>query len=183
MVPNNSDKLYLDPIEELDDTLEHVWRVLCHYYDTGGEVPSVPLLFYGADVAIPEQAAETVIANMLTDLVECIGRFSPWYTKPARAFGLSTIRDTRTKCIRWVLAPEAIQKWEELIVALAAAIQRNCGLIQAMLYVESLMMVTPYQDECMTASCCCLPSHTIMVNRSVLEKVEIYCNVCKQPFA
>lgn len=182
MVPKNSERLYLDPIEELDETLEHIWRTLCDYYDVSGELPDIRSLFNDADVAMPEQAAEMVIANMLTDMISCIGRFSPWYTKPARAFGLSAIRDIRTKCIRWVLAPEAVQKWEDLIEPLTASIRQNSGLIQAMLYVERLMDDAPHRDECVTATCGCLPPHTIRVNKAVLDKMDIYCNVCKLPF-
>lgn len=183
MVPNNSEKLYLDPIEELDDTLDHTWRMLCDYYDGGGELPDIQALFCGADIAIPEQAAEIVIANMLTDIIDSIGRFSPWYTKPARAFGLRAIRDMKTKCIRWVLAPEAIQKWEELIEPLADSIRQNSGVIQAMLYVESLMNDAPHQDECVTARCNCHPPHIIRLKKTALDGMEIYCNVCKYPFA
>ena len=183
MVPNNSQKLYIDPIEELDETLEHTWRVLCEYYDISGELPGVQCLFKGADISVPVQAAETVVANMITDIVGNIGRFSPWYTKPARAFGLSAIRDLKTNCLRWVLAPEAIQKWEEeLIKPLAGLIHQNNGLIHAMLYVESLMGDESQQNECVTASCSCLPPNTIRVNKSVLDRMEIYCNVCKLPF-
>ena len=183
MVPNNTEKLYLDPIEELDETLEHTWRTLCDYFDAGGELPDVQTLFNGADVTMPGQAAEMVIANMLLDMVECISRFSPWYTKPARTFGLSAIRDIKTNCIRWVLAPEAAQKWEDLIEPLAESIRQNSGLIQAMLYVESLMGGASHDDECVTATCSCLPPNAIRVNKSVMEKMEIYCNVCKLPFA
>jgi len=182
MVPNKSEKLYLDPIEKLDDALEHTWRTLCDYYDVGDEIPGIQSLFNGADVTIPKQAAKIVIANMLTEVVGSIGRFSPWYTKPARVFGLSAIRDMKTKCIRWVLAPEATQKWEEVIELLADLINQNNGLIQAMLYVESLMGSASHQDECVTALCRCLPPHAIKVNKSVLDKMEIFCNICKLPF-
>lgn len=183
MVPKNSEKLYLDPIEELDEALEHTWWTLCDYYDAGGELPDVQSLFDGADFTISTQAAEIVIANMLTEIVDSVGRFSAWYTKPARAFGLNAIRDIKKKYIRWVLAPEATQKWEVLIESLAGSIRQNSGLIQAILYVESLMDSAPPRDESTTARCRCLPHHTIRLNKSVLEKMEIYCNVCKQPFA
>lgn len=182
MVPNNSDKLYLDPIEELDDSLEHTWQTLCDYFDVGGELPEILCLFNGVNVTMPQQAAEIVVANMLTDMIGNIGRFSPWYIKPARAFGLNAIRDMQTNCIRWLLAPEAIQKWEDVIGVLAELIQRNSGLIQAMLYVEKLMGDAQDEDECVTARCRCLPPHTIRVNKIVLEKMEVYCNVCKYPF-
>jgi len=182
MVPNNFEKLYLDPIDELDEGLDYTWRILCDYYDVDGELPDIQVLFDGTDTTMSNEAAEIVIANMLIEIVGNIGRFSPWYTKPARAFGLSTIREAKTKCIRWILAPEAIQKWQMLITSLADSIYQNSGLIQAMLYVENLMGGISNQDDCMIASCSCLPSHTIRVKKSVLDKMEIYCNVCKQPF-
>jgi len=182
MVPNNFEKLYLDPIEELDECLDHTWRVLCDHFDADGELADIQVLFDGTDTTMPNKAAEIIIANMLIEIVGNIGRFSPWYTKPARAFGLSTIRDIKTNCIRWILAPEAIQKWQTLITPLAGSIYQNSGLIQAMLYVENLMGGAPNQDDCRIASCSCLPSHTIRVKKSVLDKMEIYCNVCKQPF-
>lgn len=183
MALNHSDKVFLDPIEELDETLNHTWRTLCGYYDADGELPDVQSLFSGTDIAISRQAAEIAIANMLMDIVDRIGRFSPWYTKPARVFGLCAVHTMRTQCLRWVLAPEAVQKWEELIVPLAASIRQNSGLIQAMLYVESLTSGERCQDEYVNARCRCLPSHSIKVNRSILEEIEIYCNVCKKPFA
>jgi hypothetical protein len=183
MVPNNFEKLYLDPIEELDDILDHTWRTLCDYYDAGGELPDIQSLFYRADVTTPGQAAEIVIANMLLEVVDGISRFSPWYTKPARAFGLRAIRETITKCTRWRLAPEAIQKWQALIEPLADSIRQNSGAIQAMLYVESLMGSLHYQDECVTARCNCQPPHIIRLKKSALDGMKIYCSVCGQPFA
>ncbi len=183
MVPKHFEKLYIDPIEELDETLEHTWRTLCDYYDSGGELPDIQHLFDGAEITSPEKAAEIVLANMLMDVIEYISRFSPWYIKPARSFGLCAIRDAKTNCIRWILAPEAIQKWQTLIEPLAASIRQNSGLIQAVLYVENLMKSGSSQDECVTARCDCLPPHTIQIKKSALDRMEIYCNVCKQPFA
>lgn len=183
MVPEIQKTLFLDPIEELDENLAQAWRVLGDYFDASGEMPGVLFLFEGVDIRMPDHAAEMVIANMLTDLIELISRFSPWYTRPARAFGLCTIRDMKSNCIRWVLAPEAVQKWESLILPLADSIERNSGFIQAMLYVERLMADESEREGCVTAQCSCLPPHTIQVNKTVLDKMEIYCNVCKLPFS
>ena len=111
MGPITSEQISIDPTEVLEETLEHTWRTLCAYYDAGGELPEMRALLDGADVTIPRQAAEIALANMLVDLVESISRFSPWYTKPARAFGIQIVRDAVTKRVRFVLAPEALQQW------------------------------------------------------------------------
>ena len=181
MAAKTSEKFYLDPIDELDDVLDDTWRTLCHYFDAGGELPDIRSLFMEAELANPRRATETVIANMLFDLAESICRFSPWYTKPSRAFGFSVIRDFKTKSVRCMLAPEAAQKWEALIEPLAASIRKNLGVIQAMLYVEN-MVGDDRANECVTAKCGCFPPHTIKVNKTALEKMEIYCSVCKLPF-
>jgi hypothetical protein len=183
MIPKKPEKLFIDPADELDETLEHTWRTLCDYYDSSGELPQMQTLFEGTDVTMPRQAAETVIANMLFDLAEDIHRFSPWYTKPPRTFGISVARDIMMNSVRCLLAPEAIQKWGILIEPLAISIRQNIGFIQAALYVGILMGDMSCSDDVITASCSCLPPHIIRANKSGLDKMEICCNNCKQPFA
>jgi len=46
MVPNNFEKLYLDPIDELDEGLDYTWRMLCDYYDVDGELPEIQVLYF-----------------------------------------------------------------------------------------------------------------------------------------
>ncbi|HSG42838.1 MAG TPA: hypothetical protein VLA72_06765 [Anaerolineales bacterium] len=181
MAAKTSKKFYLDPINELDHVLDHTWRILCYYFDAGGNLPDIQSLFMGAELTNPRRATETVIANMIFDLAESICRFSPWYTKPTRAFGISVIRDLETKSVRCVLAPEAAQKWADLIEPLATSIQKNLGVIQAILYVENMVGDDP-DDVCVTVKCGCIPQHTINVSKSALEKTKIYCNICKLPF-
>lgn len=182
MVAKITEKFYLDPIEELDETLGDTWRALCDYFDACGELPDIRSLFMGVDFSRSRQAAEIVIANMLLDLSENISRFSPWYTRPSRAFGFSIIRDSQTRNVWCVLASEAVQKWEALIQPLSVAIRQNIGVIQAMIYVEKLIGDDP-EDECVTARCECCPPHTIRVKKSALAKTEIFCSVCMMPFA
>ena len=177
------DIFYLEPLRELDETLEFTWRTLRDYFVAGGELPENRALFAGANLARSRDAAETVVANMLFEVAECVCRFSPWYTKPSRAFGITVIRDLkRAGSVRCVLAPEAVQKWEKLIDPLAKAIYHNLAVIQATLYVENLIGDTP-EDECVSAKCGCHPPHIIRVDRSMLEKTTIYCNLCHSPFA
>lgn len=182
MVPQIVEKFYLEPIEELDEALEMTWRVLCDYFVAGGELPDIQTLFAGVNLARPREAAETVLANMLFEVAETICRFSPWYTKPTRAFGISVLRDCKTNSVRCILAPEAAQKWEKLLGPLALSIRQNLAVIQATIYVENLAG-EPREDECVTAKCGCCPPNVIRINRSALEKTAVYCSVCQMPFA
>lgn len=182
MVPNISEIFYLEPIEELDETLECTWRALCDYFVAGGDIPDIQTLFTGVNLARSREAAETVLANMLFELAETICRFSPWYTKPTRAFGISVLRDSKTNCLRCVLAPEAAQKWEKLLGPLSLCIKQNLAVIQATIYIENLAG-QEREDECVTAKCGCCPPHVIRINRSALEKTAVYCSVCQLPFA
>ena len=182
MASTNAGKTYLDPTDELDGYLKYIWRTLCDYFVACGELPDLRSLFMGADLGRSREAAETVMANMLFDLMECISRFSPWYTKPCGAFGIRVSRDLETKTVRRVLESEAIQQWDKLIRPLTMLIRQNSGVIQAMLYVENLVGDDP-EDECVTARCGCCPPHTIRLNRSILEKMAVYCSVCRLPFS
>jgi len=172
----------IDPIEIFEGLLECAWLTLCQTYDAYGSLPDMKTLFEGGDLTTPKQAAETVIVNMLMEIVESISRFSPWYTKPARSFGITSIRDTRTNCIRWLLAPEAIQKWQEIINPLAVAIRKNIGVIRAVILVDGLMDQTTSEDLCIIALCGCLPPRAIQIKQSILDQANIVCETCMQPF-
>jgi len=178
---NNQD-MTLDPVQMLNDVLEQIWHTLCCSYDATGNLPDTKTLFERADLKKPFQTAKMVIANMLLAMMESIGRFSPWYTQPARAFGLISIRDPVNDSTRWMLAPEAVLKWGEILDHLATAIERNYSLIQAMVYVESLMEEATPGDTWVIARCCCQPPRTIQITTSVLEKAEILCDACMKPF-
>jgi len=118
---------------------------------------------------------------MLTEVIENVGRFSPWYKQPARAFGLISLRDPVTGQSRWLLAPEALLRWRELLKDLTEAIKNNNGLIQATLWVENLTE-KQLEDPKVIAQCDCLPPKRIQINRSTLNKTAIICDDCQQPF-
>jgi len=183
MVPKDDQEMILDPVEVLNDLLEQAWHTLCCSYDATGSLPDIKALFHEANLSKPFQAAKIVIVNMLLDVMENIGRFSPWYTRPARSFGLVSIRDPVTKSNRWMLAPEAVQKWGDVLDRLSIAIEQNYSLIRAMVFVEGLMEEASPGDTWVIASCHCNPPRTIQVTQSVLAKAEILCDACMQPFA
>lgn len=182
MGSSNIQETILDPVEMLTGALEQAWHHLCCSYDATGDLPEIKALLEGADLSNSKLSAQVVVANMLLDMMENIGRFSPWYTQPARAFGLISMRDPIKGDIRWRLAPEAIQKWEDTLELLSHAIERNFGLIQAMLYVEDLMDQVSPGDTWVTANCGCQPPRKIQLTSSVLVKAEILCDACGQPF-
>ena len=145
-------------------------------------IPDLQELRSGANFAYPEQAARYVFAQMLLDAIEEIGRFSPWYRLPERAFGLVAMRDPVTNRIYRILAPEAASQWQPELEHLAQALDCNSGLIQAMLLVNNLMAEAPAAEPCCTVQCGCQPPRTIQVKPSVLESTRIICNDCLEPF-
>ena len=183
MVSISEQNSIIDPVDELNSVLEGVWYNLCDTYDAAADMPELEMLFQGADLSRPNRSAQFVIVNMLLDVIESTSRFSPWYTRPARAFGLAAMRDYSTRNqTRWMLAPEAILKWEKPLRDLTETINRHRGLIQAMVLVGDLMENDQLEDPCITARCSCLPPRTIQVTQSVLAKTEIMCHACKQPY-
>lgn len=178
------DKLYstADRAELLDEALERTWRAVCRKYEVSAPLPDLQELLTGANFSHPEQAARYVFAQMLLDAIEEIGRFSPWYRLPERAFGLVAMRDPVASRIYRILAPEAAAQWQPELDHLAEALDCNSGLIQAMLLVNSLMAEAPAAEPSLTVKCGCQPPRSIQVKPSVLENTRIICNVCLEPF-
>lgn len=182
MIPVDKLNATPDPIDILDEVLECVWHTIADAYDVKTDLPDTQTLFNDVDLGAPNQAAQMVLVNMLLEAIGCIGRFSPWYTQPARAFGLRLTRDPDTQCVRWSLAPEALQKWQKPLESLTSAIRDNSGFIQIAILVDGLMSQAPPDEPCLTANCQCTPPRSIEVKRSVLDKAKIICDVCQQPF-
>ena len=181
MVPADTLDQRIDPTELLTVTIERAWREIDRRHNRGAHLPAMKTLFEGTDLSNPQQAAESIVATMLLEVIESIGRFSPWYKMPARTFGLTSVRDRQANRVRWMLAPEAVQKWQDVLEPLSTVIRNYSGLIQAVLLVDDLMRDIP-GDPCVTASCNCSPPHAIQIRQSVLDKTEIVCEMCMQPF-
>ncbi|MFN2234068.1 MAG: hypothetical protein ACK2U1_07545 [Anaerolineales bacterium] len=181
MVPRTKLDTITNPIDLLDNVLEQTWDAVCEAYDVSAEMPSMQNIFMQAPLGTPPKAAECVVVNMLTEVTECMGRFSPWYKQPARAFGLVSLRDSVTGKSHWLLAPEALQHWQPWLQKLTQVIKLNNGLIQATLLVENLSE-TDLQDPLVIAQCGCYPPKRIQIGVSILEKTAIICDACHQPF-
>lgn len=183
MYSTNQIHQVVDPIELFHSCLEHAWQTLCGFYDVSAALPEMRILFDGVNLSTPEQAAETALINMLIEVIECFGRFSPYYKMPARAFGLISLREAGLPRPRWMLAPEARHQWQAILEPLALAIHRNSAFIQAVLLVDGLMSRNASQDPTVVAGCSCHPPNYIRLPRSVLAKAEILCDRCNQAFA
>jgi hypothetical protein len=181
MVPTETLDRITDPVEVLREAIENAWIAACKAYDVTTCMPDMQTLFAGADFSRPNQASESVLVVMLQEVIESVGRFSPWYKQPARAFGLTSMRDSKTNQLKWMLAPEAVQRWQSTLAPLATAIRKYSGLIRAIILVDDLMMDID-SDPCITAVCNCTPPHTIQIRKSVLDKSEIICERCLHPY-
>ena len=181
MVPKTKLDATTNPIEMLDNALEQAWDAVCTTYDVCAEMPGMQNLFMQAPLGTPPKAAECVVVNMLTEVIERIGRFSPWYKQPARAFGLVSLRDSVTGKSHWLLAPEALQRWQPRLQKLTQAIKLNNGLIQATLLVENLSF-EDLHEPLVIAHCACLPPKRIQIGISILDKTAIICDSCQQSF-
>lgn len=167
---------------DLYDTLERAWRIICQQFDVTGDLPGTKALFAGADLSAPPAAAETVLVNMLAEAMELVGRFSPWYRQPARAFGLVVERGPGSGRVRWRLSGEALRAHRVTLDALTLAIGRNVGLILATDLVDDLERPAGADVPCVMAACRCRPPRTILVARAVIAEAEIVCDACHQPF-
>ncbi len=171
-----------DPVELFNRALECAWEALCQTYSVSAQLPDLRALFGEVDLSCSERAADGVLAQMLLELTESIGRFSRWYRSPARAFGLVSVRDNVSHCTRWMLAPEAKQTWQSVLEPLSVAIRNNTGLIQAILFVDGLMSDDEAEDPCIVASCECIPPRAIHIKQSLLIRAGVVCDACQQPF-
>jgi len=167
---------------DLFHTLQHTWQSLCTCYDVSAELAPVGTLFARTNVSTPDEAAQTVLVNMLSEVMESIGRFSPWYKRPASAFGIVLEHRCAMGRPEWVLTSEAIHTHAKLLDRLTAAIEQNVGVILATRFVDDLDRQREPFGPCQTACCQCTPPRTILVHNTVIADAEIICNACQQPF-
>lgn len=166
---------------DLVDVLHWAWAQLGQPYGVSSDLPPMNLLFAGTDLDSPGQTAETVFVNMLTEIIECIGRFNPWYTRPAEAFGLISVR-IGGQLPRWLLTPAAMDRWHSVLDVLALAIERNTVLLQVATFADELEPAFAPDITHVIAQCSCKPPRTIRVKRSLLYQSSIVCTTCEQPF-
>jgi hypothetical protein len=163
---------------DLLETLDRTWRTVCDAYDVVADLPDLQTLLDGADLTRPDEAAETVLANMLLEAMYGVSRFSPWYKRP---LGLRLIRGDPAGRPRWAMTPGTREQWETLLTPLSRAIRSNVSLILAADWLDDLTEDAPPEDRVM-ATCLCVPSRVIAVKRTVFLSADIVCDTCRQPF-
>ncbi len=164
---------------DLIEALQQAWRAIGAAYDVTAELPETQCLFEGADLRLPRQAAESIVASMLLSTMEEVGRFSPAYKKP---IGLIHVRDRAANRSSWLLSPETRERWQNVLHPLALALERNRGLLLAA-DVLGEVMKSGACDEARVAACCvCVPPRVILINPAVLGNANIVCETCQQPF-
>ena len=162
---------------DLLDTLDQAWQTICDAYDAVAERPDLPVLLPGVNLAQPDEAAETLLANMLLAATDSISRFSPWYRRP---LGLQLTRDPETGRTHWGLSPTSREQWEVLLTPLAAALRQSVALFLAADVLDGLAPALP--PGRVMAGCLCVPARVILIQNSVLLNAEIMCDTCRQPF-
>lgn len=178
---NSEDKN--DPMEGFYNVLRITWDNLIRHFDIQSDLPETGALLVDVEPYDPCMAAETIIRNMITEITQLVHRFSPWYTLPARAFGLVSFRDILTHKNEWRLAPEAIEKWNKQIELIATEIDKKRGILQVMLYVSNVNILEQNPSETIVAVCECTPPVEILIQREFLTSRNIICNECECIFA
>ena len=164
---------------DLIEALQQAWRSICAATDVTAELPESACLFEGVDLRLPKEAAESIVANMLLNAMEEVGRFSPAYKKP---IGLVRVRDRAASRSSWLLSPETRERWQTVLHPLALAIERNRGLLLAADVVGELLKSGSCDESRVMACCLCVPPRVILIDRAVLEHANIVCETCQQPF-
>jgi hypothetical protein len=162
--------------------MQVTWQELIETFNVDGEFPDLQTLLRGADMAEPLYAAETVFVNMLSEIIDSVQRFSPWFNQPAKAFGLVLNRRRSAGSPKWVLTREAVRHWAAHLRGLSAAIEKNAGLILAVNLLGEMPKTDEAVDPRIMASCACDPPHIIMAHQSLLAGEKIACEVCRHPF-
>ncbi len=169
--------------DALVQTLQNIWKDVCQTYDVIAPRPQAATLFANTSLIRPYDAAQSVLVNMLLEVIENIDRFTPWYTKPARLFGLETHVNQASNRVDWHLTTDGCDQWWGHIDLLAAVIEKNANLIRAMVLVDSLITAVSLDNSRILAQCHCVPACFIHVKQSILQNTAIVCDLCQQPFS
>jgi hypothetical protein len=164
---------------DLVEALQQAWQSIIAAYDVNVDLPETPCLFEGADLRLPKQSAEAIVANMLLSAMEEVGRFSSTYKQP---IGLIHVRDRAANRSSWLLSPEMRERWHAVLHPLALALERNRGLLLAADVLGELVKSGSCDESRVLACCLCVPPRVILINRAVLGNANIVCETCQQPF-
>lgn len=171
-----------NPVDGFYDVLQLAWESISGQYDIIASMPDSRCIFEDIAPQKPCLAAETIVRNMLLCVTQLVDRFSPWYKRPARAFGLVSYRDMITHRTKWRLAPEALKKWNMQIEMMATEFEQKSGLVDAIVLVSGLDILDEKPTDTLVATCECDPPKEILVPRSFLNAHPIVCKECQEAF-
>lgn len=175
-------KKAIDPIEVMQDLLAKTWSEMCRLYEINASLPDLQLIFAQVDLRDACIASEKIVVNLLLEVMESVGRFSPFYRQPPRAFGVMSYRNPQTHQVEWILAPEGHRRWESTLSKFEGLLSQYGGIFRAVILVEGLMVRSTPSDPQVLAYCHCEPPHAIQLKRSIVQKGEVICDSCKQPY-
>lgn len=154
------------------EVLRVSWQSIQDCYNIVADLPGWDIILHGVDLSAPEQAANTILVNLLTEAMELVDRFNPWYKAPAEAYGLHFAAG-------WRLKPEATERWRPTLKALARAIANDAELQDIQATVEATDWLT---HSLVPATCCCEPSPPIVwVPPYTTLEATLICDICGQP--
>lgn len=159
------------------------WQTIKTCYDLTADLPGWDSILHGVDLSRPEEAAHTMLINLLTEAMEKTDRFSPWYTAPAEAFGLhqplKDISSVSRAFFQWQITSEAETRWRPTLRALAKAIAKDSEIHE----IQKTLDATKWlRRSAVKATCACEPDPpTVQVPPHVLLEATLFCNVCGQP--
>jgi hypothetical protein len=167
---------------DLFETIQDVWHTLCADFDITSDLPDMAVILDCVDPSRPNEAAQVVLVNLLSEAMEHTSRFSPWYKQPASVFGVELELDEATHTRRWVMTGEALHARRRALEMLATTIEHNKTVILATRFLNELDPRTEEGDPCRTATCQCDPPRTILIHNAVVGRTMIICDACRQPF-
>jgi hypothetical protein len=172
-----------DPLAVLDCELELLWTDIRDTYDVAGPLPELPALFAGANMRDADAAAEMVLVNMLLEVMERVSRFSPWYTRPASAYGLERVSNRATGQVTWRLQVGVKRHCHSLLERLSRAISNSRSLLQVFILVDDFLDGTHVDEEAVLCRCRCSPPRYIWLPQCVVQQGEAVCDTCCTPFS
>ena len=168
--------------EDIFDSLDQAWKLISQRFDVVADRPAFLVVFEGADLSHPRAAAGTVVANMLTEVAQRVDRFSPWYTRPAKTYGLVSNRELETGALRWVLSDEGLSDWGDVVARLTDAIRKDKGLVLASLFLEGNGGARDEPGVLVRVRCGCTPPRLLLVPAALVAHEKIVCEACGEIF-
>lgn len=144
------------------------WQTIEDCYNIIADLPGWDVVLRGVDLSSPEEAARAMFMNLLTEAMELVDRFNPWYKAPADAYGLRFASG-------WKLTPEAQAQWRPTLDTLARAVADCPELVE----IQSATEATRWLNRpLIPATCLCEPPPIVWVPPNTVLDSVLVCEIC-----